>query len=427
MKVMVVGSGGREHALVWKLRKDRCVREVLCCPGNAGIAELAECVPVQDNDADGLASLAAAERVDLVVFGPEEPLVNGVGDVLRSRGVTVFGPSRAASRLEGSKVFAKLFMERRGVPTASFSVFESHAAASRHIADHKGRVVVKADGLARGKGVMVCADRAGAEEALRAVMVERQFGESGEKVLIEEYLEGEEVSVMAISDGENYALLPVSQDHKRVFDGDRGPNTGGMGAYCPVPSVGDELLKVIESRVMKPVLEGMAAEGAAYSGVLYAGLMLTESGPKTLEFNCRFGDPEAQALLPATDVNLGETLLAAARGELGSNRRLESLCHSVCVVLASGGYPGDYKTGQEIVGIEELKGDENVVLFHSGTARRNGKIVTAGGRVLGVTGMGASLEDALSRAYGASRRVQFNGVHYRKDIGARALKASSDR
>ena len=424
MKVMVVGGGGREHAIVWKLLQDESVSRVVCCPGNAGIARLAKCLPVRDGDGAGLLSVASDERCDLVIVGPEEPLVKGAADELRAAGLTVFGPSERASRLEGSKVFAKLFMQRHRIPSGAFEVFEEYEKARAFLTGRQGPVVIKADGLARGKGVVVCDSGEAGQAALREMMVGGQFGESGARVVLEERLEGPEVSVMAVCDGSRHLLLPLSQDHKRALDGDRGPNTGGMGAYCPVPFVGQDLLEEMERVVVRPALDGMAEEGTPYSGVLYAGIMLTAAGPRVLEFNCRFGDPEAQVVLPSADVRLGETLLAAARGELSGAGTAELRCHSACVVLASGGYPGAYDTGLDITGLDTLAGERDVLVFHAGTRDEAGRTVTAGGRVLGVTGTGPTLEAALGRAYDAVRSVDFKGMHYRRDIGARALRVS---
>jgi len=424
MKVMVVGGGGREHALAWKLSQDDSVEGVVCCPGNAGISRLAKCLPVGVGDVAGLAAVASNERIDLVVFGPEEPLVKGAADEVRRAGFAVFGPSREASRLEGSKVFAKLFMQRHGIPSADFQIFDEYERARAFLDGRDGPVVIKADGLAKGKGVSVCDSGRDAQASLKDMMVGRRFGDSGSRVIVEERLEGEEVSVMAVCDGRRHLLLPLSQDHKRALDGDRGPNTGGMGAYCPVPFVGQELLEEIDSKVVTTALEGMAAEGTPYTGVLYAGMMLTATGPRVLEFNCRFGDPEAQAVLPSADVSLGETLLAAARGELSEVGRAGIKCRSACVVLASAGYPGEFDTGRAITGLEKLAGLEDVLVFHAGTRAEGDRTVTAGGRVLGVTGTGPTLDAALARAYAAVRSVSFNGMHYRRDIGARVARVS---
>ncbi|KPJ59921.1 MAG: phosphoribosylamine--glycine ligase [Latescibacteria bacterium DG_63] len=426
MKVMVVGSGGREHALVWKLLQDKTVREVVCCPGNAGIAESARCVPVKVDDTHGLLEVVTSHDIDLVVFGPEEPLVKGAADWLRGKDVTVFGPSALAAALEGSKVLAKIFMKRYGIPTATSRTFDSFDAAQRYVRDEmQGPLVVKADGLARGKGAIVCKDEGEAITALKGMMVEKRFGEAGTWVLIEEFLEGEEVSVMAICDGRGYLLLPCSQDHKRAYDGDEGPNTGGMGAYCPVPFVVDELMKDIETRVIMPAIGGMARDGTPYAGVLYAGLMLTGSGLKVLEFNCRFGDPEAQAVLPSLELELGETLLSASQGALCRTGLLAAASHTACVVACSGGYPGEYETGKQIRGLEPLGEMDGVTVFHAGTHRQKEELVTAGGRVLGVAGTGSSLSVAVDRAYEALEQIEFEGMRYRRDIGARGLRAAT--
>jgi phosphoribosylamine--glycine ligase len=422
MKVMVAGSGGREHALVWKLSQDKEVESIICCPGNPGIAELATCLPFKADDATGLLATCKERSIDLVVFGPEDPLVKGAGDLLRERGVTVFGPSRAAAQLEGSKVFAKLFMKRNNIPTADFEVFDSYCEADKYVRALDRRVVVKADGLAKGKGVMVCNGRHEADAALREIMVERRFGAAGDRVIVEECLDGEEVSVMAICDGKDYVLLPCSQDHKRAFDNDRGPNTGGMGAYCPVPLVGEEMLEVVESAIVRRVIEGMAKDGSPYTGVLYAGLMFTASGPKVLEFNCRFGDPEAQAVLPASKFEFGKVLLRAAQGRLARTEKLETTSHCVCVVSCSGGYPGDYQVGKEIIGLEKLRNTDGVLVFHAGTKKKGHCLVTAGGRVVDIVGVMPTLTEAIGKAYEALGMIEFEGIHYRRDIGAKALR-----
>jgi phosphoribosylamine--glycine ligase len=422
MRVMVVGSGGREHALVWKLSQDKEVESVICCPGNPGIAELAACLPVSADDTVGLLAACKEHAVDLVLFGPEEPLVKGAGDWLRGKGVTVLGPSRASAQLEGSKVFAKLFMKRHKIPTAGFEVFDSYDEANKYVRGLDGPVVVKADGLARGKGVIVCSGRTEAEAALREMMVERRFGAAGNRVIVEECLHGEEVSVMAICDGKDYILLPCSQDHKRVFDDDRGPNTGGMGAYCPVALISEDVLEVVESTIIRRVIEGMAGEGNPYTGVLYAGLMLTLDGPKVLEFNCRFGDPEAQAVLPASKLEFGKVLLEAARGRLARTDKLGASSSCVCIVACSGGYPGDYQVGREIAGLGKLRHADGVLVFHAGTRKEGLRLVTAGGRVLGVVGVMPSLTEAIAKAYEALGIIDFEGMHYRRDIGARAVR-----
>jgi len=422
MKVMVVGSGGREHALAWKLSQDNDVESIVSCPGNPGIAELGLCLPVDPCDATGLLRAIEEHSVDFVVFGPEDPLVRGTGELVAAEGVTVFGPSRAAARLEGSKVFAKLFMRRHGIPTAAFEIFDSYEKAISHVRSRNCRLIVKADGLARGKGVAVCSNAMEAESALKDAMVHRKFGDAGNRVIVEECVDGEEISVMAICDGSHYLLLPCSQDHKRAFDNDVGPNTGGMGAYCPVPWVDENLLNVIETSIVRPTIEGMAKEESCYRGVLYAGLMLTSRGPVTLEFNCRFGDPEAQAIFPATKVDLGKTLFAAAQGRLSRTERLGAFRNCVCVVACSGGYPGDYTTGKEIAGLERLADAEGVLVFHAGTKREGARLLTAGGRVLGVVGVMPTPSEAISRAYEAIKSISFEGIRSRGDIGSGGLR-----
>lgn len=420
MNVLVVGSGGREHVLVWKLSRESGLKKIVCCPGNPGIAELATCLPVNAGDTEGILAACTEHSIDLVVFGPEEPLVNGSADWLRRRGVAVFGPSASAAELEGSKVFSKLFMRHEGIPTAQFEVFDSYDEAREYVSKLEGPVVVKADGLARGKGVFVCEKQDEASNALRQIMVDRTFGTAGDRVVVEERICGDEISVMAICDGKQYVLLPCSQDHKRAFDGDKGPNTGGMGAYCPVPLAGKEVLRVVESLVIGPVLAGMEKVGRPFVGILYAGLMLTEEGPKVLEFNCRFGDPEAQTVLPLCDIELGELLLEAAHGRLARTQTIEADCASVCVVACSGGYPGLYDAGRRIKGLEKLRGMEGVLVFHAGTKKENEILVSAGGRVLDIVGLMPNLSQAITKAYEAVEMVRFEGMHYRKDIGARA-------
>ena len=420
MRVLVAGKGGREHALVSKLSIDGGVEAIFCCPGNPGMAKLATCLPVAANDAEGLLAASREHSIDLVVFGPEEPLIDGAGDLLRREGLTVFGPSARAAQLEGSKVFAKLFMRHHGIPTAGFEVYDSFSEASKYVSGLGGPVVVKADGLAKGKGVIVCDGPEEAVVALKQIMVERIFGAAGERILVEERLYGEEISVMAICDGKEYVLLPCSQDHKRVFDGDTGPNTGGMGAYCPVRWAGKDVMRVVESQVIRPVLSGMAEMEEPFTGVLYAGLMLTSDGPRVLEFNCRFGDPEAQAVLSSCRFDLGELLFGAARGRIDMTRRLEADSSSVCVVLCSRGYPGPYEDGKSILGLERLKNMEGVSVFHAGTTVEQGSLRTAGGRVLDVVAVKPTMEQAIATAYEAAGMVSFDGIHYRRDIGKKA-------
>jgi phosphoribosylamine--glycine ligase len=420
MRVLVVGSGGREHALVWKIARSPRVERVFAAPGSDGMAREAACVPsLAAADAAGLAKLAKQERIDLVVVGPEEPLANGLADRLREAGLAVFGPSAAAARLEGSKAFARAFMARHGIPHPRFEVCHNLAAARRAVAARGGHCVVKADGLAAGKGVAVCADAAEAERALDEMMGQRRFGAAGAQVVVEDVLHGEEASYYAISDGTHAATLAAAQDHKRALDGDRGENTGGVGAYAPAPVVTPEVEKRVLEEIVHPTLRGLRAEGTPFAGVLFVGLMIDASGaPSVVEFNVRFGDPETQALMLATESDLVPLLDGAARGRL-EPAALATSQAAVCVVLASGGYPRAVETGKAIHGIEAAESDPDVVVFHAGTRRVNGGFVTAGGRVLGVTARGPDVASAAARAYAAADRIQFEGRQLRRDIAAR--------
>jgi phosphoribosylamine---glycine ligase len=427
MKILVVGSGAREHALAWKLAGESNVVGVLVAPGNAGIARHARLVPVDAGDGDGLLALAKRERIDLTVVGPELPLDRGLVDLFVANGYRIFGPSRAAAQLECSKAFAKGFMAKHGIPTARFRVCEDASSAYALIASGElgFPVVVKADGLAAGKGVVVADDRAGADRAIDAAMTERQFGDAGDRLVIEECLTGPEVSFFALCDGKRAVPMLAAQDHKRVFDHDQGPNTGGMGAFAPSALVDDALEARIMGEIVEPVVEGLAADGHEYRGFLYAGLMLTCDGPKVIEFNVRFGDPEAQVVIPALDGNLAPHLAAAAEGALdGTPLRFDSRKH-VGVVLASQGYPGPGPAGFPISGIEAAERLENVLVFHAGTRRavedNPHNVVTAGGRVLTVVGRGATFTDAIATAYAGVAKISFDGMHYRRDIGSKAV------
>jgi phosphoribosylamine--glycine ligase len=422
MRVLVIGSGGREHALAWKIAQSPRAERVLVAPGSDGIARDAACFPaVAAGDAGGIAELARREGVDLVVIGPEEPLANGVADRLREAGLAVFGPGRAAAQLEGSKAFARAFMQRHRIPHPRFDVCDDPAAARRAVAARGGCCVVKADGLAAGKGVAVCASAAEAEAALDEMMGRRRFGAAGARVVIEDMLVGEEASYYAISDGRSVATLAAAQDHKRALDGDRGENTGGMGAYAPAPVVTPPVEKRVLEEIVHPTFAGLAADGIPFAGVLFVGLMIDASGaPSVVEFNVRFGDPETQALMLATESDLLPLLDGAARG------RLEPVAAgtqsaAVCVVLASAGYPRAALTGKRIRGLAEVASDPDVVVFHSGTKREGDGFVTAGGRVLGVTARGPDVATATRRAYAAADRIHFEGKHMRRDIAARAL------
>jgi phosphoribosylamine--glycine ligase len=420
VKVLLVGGGGREHALAWKIGESPRVERVYAAPGNPGIARLAQCVPIAIDRPDELTAFAERECIDLVVVGPEAPLVAGLADRLRDRGLAVFGPSARAAAIEGSKAFAKALMDRHGVPTARFGTFTDARAARAYGRDLGAPLVVKASGLAAGKGAIVCRTLAEADEAVSECMERRAFGPAGDTVVIEEFLEGEELSFFAVCNGTAAVTLDAAQDHKTVFDDDRGPNTGGMGAYAPVTVLDEAMERIILDTIVRPTLGALAAEGAAYRGVLFAGLMLTKDGPKVIEFNCRFGDPECQVILARLTGDVVPSLLAAARGE-PVPPTIASTGAAVCVTLASGGYPGPYPTGIPVHGIADADALPGVRVFHAGTAVRGDTIVTAGGRVLGVTAAAGTIADAVARAYEAVGRVRFDGMHYRRDIGRRAL------
>lgn len=421
MKILVIGSGGREHVLAWKLKQSPRVERIYCAPGNAGMSALATCVNVKATDIKGLVGLAKDNKIDLTVVGPEAPLVAGIADAFHKEGLKIFGPSGMAARLEGSKVFAKDFLRRHDIPTADFEVFETFAGAKAFLENVTFPVVIKADGLAAGKGVVICDSLPEGIEALRQIMDEKVFKEAGDIVVIEECLKGEEVSILAISDGKNYVMLEPAQDHKRIFDDDIGPNTGGMGAYSPAPVVTDIILKQIETRVIEPTIIGMLRDGHPFKGVLYAGLMITPTGPKVLEFNVRFGDPETQAVLPRLKNDLADVLLASCEGRLDALELEWDPRSCVCVVMSSGGYPGKYENGFVITGLDKLA-DSDVVVFHSGTEKKERNIVTAGGRVLGVTGLGANIEDAIKKTYQAVEKIHFDHCFFRRDIGAKAVQ-----
>ncbi|NOY64909.1 MAG: phosphoribosylamine--glycine ligase [Nitrospirae bacterium] len=422
MKVLVIGGGGREHAIVWKLAQTPRVDKIYCCPGNAGISDLAECVDLNMNDYDGLVDFVKYEWIDLTIVGPEDPLSKGIVDVFEKNDLKIVGPNRKAARLESSKVFAKEFMKRHGIPTAEYRVFTSYLHAEEYVRMKGAPIVIKADGLAAGKGVIVAKSIDEAIDALKRIMKERVFGEAGERVVIEECLEGEEASYLIFTDGETILPLASSQDHKRVFDNDEGPNTGGMGAYSPAPVVSSDIEEKIMEKVMKPAIKGLSREGIKYKGVLYAGLMIKDGEPYVLEFNCRFGDPETQPLLTRLKSDLLEISLAIVEERLSRMALQWRPEASVCVVAASGGYPGKYEKGKVITGLEEVKKMEDVVVFHAGTTYKDGEIVTSGGRVLGVTALGVDIKDARDRAYSAMEKIHFEGMHYRKDIALRAIE-----
>lgn len=421
MKVLIIGGGGREHALVWKLGQSTHVTKMYCAPGNAGIAQYAEPVDLAADDLGGLAAFAETERIDLTVVGPELPLSMGIVDLFEACGLRVFGPNRAAARLEASKAFTKALLHEHGVPTADFGVFDDADEADRYLDRIDAPVVVKADGLAAGKGVLICASRGEARDAVATIMRDRRFGEAGARVVIEEFLEGEEASFLAFTDGRHILPLASTQDHKPVFDGDRGPNTGGMGAYSPAPVVTPDLAERIVDEVLTPVVRGLNARNVIYKGVLYAGLMIHAGRAKVLEFNVRFGDPECQPLMLRLRSDLFEVMNAVIDGRLDRIRLDWDARPAVCVVLASGGYPGRYEKHLPIAGLDELADWPDGVVFHAGTQRRGDQVVTNGGRVLGVTARGADIGGAVSAAYVAAARISWPGVHHRKDIGQRAL------
>jgi phosphoribosylamine--glycine ligase len=420
MRVMVVGNGAREHALAAKLARSPGVSELLCAPGNGGTAAIAENVAVNVDDVAAIVAIATARAVDFVVGGPEAPLVAGLVDALLDAGIEAFGPNRQAAQLEGSKAFSKRFMHAHAIPTAAAASFDDEAAALAYVRKLDRPLVVKADGLAAGKGVIVATTVAETEQAIERLMREREFGAAGARVVLEERLEGEEVSYHVLLDGQRFVALAPAQDHKRVFDGDRGPNTGGMGAYSPVAVVTARVEQLILERVVEPTLAGLRADGITYRGVLFVGLMISDGEPHVIEYNARFGDPETQVLLARHRGDILPLLLAAARGELAGVRVEWESPAAVCVVLAAGGYPGTYAKGAEIRGLEAAAQVEGVEILHAGTARQGEAVVTAGGRVLSVSARGESIEQAAERAYTAAARIDFDGMQYRRDIGWRA-------
>jgi phosphoribosylamine--glycine ligase len=427
MKILVVGGGGREHALVWKLAQSPRVKGLYCAPGNVGIARQARCVDIAADDIQGLVSFAKKEGIDLTVVGPELPLTAGIVDIFRRNGLRIFGPTKEAAEIEGSKVFSKEFCLRHGIPTARSAVFSDIRDAAAYLLKQKMPVVIKADGLAAGKGVFVCRNQPAASAALKEIMVNRSFGEAGNKVVIEEFLEGEEASFIAVSDGVNVLPLAASQDHKRVFDDDKGPNTGGMGAYSPAPVVTPLVYKRAMTEIIRKAVRGMAAEGRLFAGVLYAGLMIKDEKPYLLEFNCRFGDPETQPIMMRLKNDLVDLLEAAIDGRLDRLELNWDSRPSVCVIMASGGYPGNYEKGKTIYGLSDADSMRDVAVFHSGTSFKDGEYKTNGGRVLGVTALGDDMQNAVNRAYAAVEKITWEGVHYRKDIGRRALIKSEAR
>jgi phosphoribosylamine--glycine ligase len=424
MKVLVIGSGGREHALCWKLRRSPRVSKVFCAPGNGGIAEVAECVPVDPKSLDSLISIANRLQPDITVVGPELHLQLGIVDEFTRRGWRIFGPTKAAAQLESSKSFAKEFMQRHRIPTAHYAICNSLSEVGEALPRFHAPLVVKADGLAAGKGVVICGTKDEAASAASEMLSGKMVGAAGSRVVLEECLEGEELSFLVISDGERVAPLVAAQDHKRVGDFDAGPNTGGMGAYSTSALVDEQMQNWLVQHIARPVVEGMKAEDAEYKGVLYCGLMMTARGPMVLEFNCRFGDPETQPILMRLESDLLEALEGSIEGRVSEGDFRWSRDASVCVVMSSGGYPGVFEIGKRITGIEDAERTEGVEVFHSGTSRHDNAYYTAGGRVLGVTACAADLSSAVERAYEAVSKISFNGAHYRKDIAARAMKSN---
>ncbi len=429
MKLLVIGSGGREHALVWKLAQSPHVTRMWCAPGNAGIAmeplvsdQRVECVNIAAEDLPTLLAFATGKKPDLTVVGPDNPLALGIVDLFQKHGLRIWGPNQKAAQFESSKVFAQRFMETHGIPTAAAGTFDDAGTAKKFTATLGGRCVVKADGLALGKGVLICANQIEAENAVDQIMVGKAFGSAGARVVIQEFLEGIEVSLHALCDGKTAKIFPTSQDHKRALDGDRGLNTGGMGTYSPTPFVSGAQLAEAAKKILDPFMQGCAAEGIDYRGILYPGVMLTREGPKILEFNARFGDPETQVYLTRLENDLVELLDASVDGTLGKHELRWKPMASVCVVMASGGYPGSYAKGKVITGVEEASSMPKTRVFHAGTSLKDGHIVTNGGRVLGVTALGENLKSAQAAAYAAVDRIHFEGAHFRHDIAAMALR-----
>jgi phosphoribosylamine--glycine ligase len=421
MRVLIIGSGGREHALVWKIKRSPLVTKVYCAPGNYGIARDAVCVDIPAQDIRRLLGFAVKEKIDLTIVGPEQPLVAGIVDEFEANGLAIFGPTQRAAELEGSKAFTKELLARHKIPSADYRIFTDYEEAKRYLNGARLPLVIKADGLAAGKGVVICHEIGHALMELHKIMVGRVFGEAGGRVVIEEFLEGEEVSLLALSDGEHLVYLAPAQDHKRIFDGDQGANTGGMGAYAPTPFLDEATLGRIRSTIMEPTIRALAREDRPYRGVLYAGLILTREGPKVLEYNCRFGDPETQVILPLAASDLVEAIMASREGKLGQFQWRNHAGAAAGVVVASGGYPEKYSTGHRIFGLDGPL-EKDIVIFHSGTAMKDGHPVTAGGRVLTVTAWAPDLDSAIARAYRGVGKLTFDGAYYRKDIGAKGLR-----
>ena len=420
MQVLVIGGGGREHALVWKIKQSPKVEKIFCAPGNAGTAELAENIPIAADDIKGLLKFALKKGIGLTVVGPEQPLVKGVVDQFEEKGLRIFGPNARAAELEGSKSFSKDIMKKYGLPTAEYKTFNSAASAAKYIENKNCPLVVKANGLAAGKGVLLCQTADEALAAVDSIMGKRLFGEAGDQIVVEEFLEGEEVSVLVFSDGQSVLFMDSAQDHKAAYDGDKGPNTGGMGAFSPAPIFTEKMRQKVRDKIMLPMIRAMQQEGRPYKGILYAGLMLTKAGPQILEFNARFGDPETQPLLVRMDSDIIPIFEACIDGTLDECPLKWKNESSVCVVMAAKGYPESYEKGKPISGLKDANTLPGVVVFHAGTKEQDGEVLTQGGRVLGVTAIGDDIATAISRAYEAVEKIKWNGIHYRKDIGNRA-------
>ncbi len=422
MKVLVIGQGGREHALVWKLKQSPRVDKVYCAPGNGGIAQLAEIVPFQEDDIKPLIHFVKEEGIDLTIVGPENPLLEGIVNQFEREGLPIYGPRKEAALIEGSKAFAKKLMKKYAIPTAAYEVFTTPEAAFEYLEQQTAPVVVKADGLAAGKGVIVAETIAEAKQAVQDMMTGARFGDAGRTIVIEEFLNGEELSLMAFVEGQTVVPMVPAQDHKPVWDGDKGPNTGGMGAYSPVPHMTEKQVQEAVDTILKPTAEALVREGRPFTGVLYAGLMMTEEGPKVIEFNARFGDPETQVVLPRLKTDLVDIIEASFTHQLADIRMEWSAEAAVTVVAASEGYPGTYPQGRIITGTEEWSEEKDVLIFHAGTRRVEGELLTSGGRVLAVTGLNTDLASAQEKAYRVLQSIHFEGMHYRQDIGNKALK-----
>jgi len=426
LKILVIGSGGREHCIVWKLLQSKKIEKIYCAPGNAGIATQAECLNIPVEDISGLLQVARDKKIDLTIVGPELPLSMGVVNLFEKNNLPIFGPTQEAAEIESSKVFAKNIMNKYQIPTARYRAFKDYKLAQSYLQKQSFPLVIKADGLAAGKGVFIVQDLSQAEKAISYIMKENKFGHAGNKIVIEEYLTGEEVSMLVFTDGEHFIPMRPSQDHKKLYDGDSGPNTGGMGAYSPVPFFDDKAQRYALEKIFKPVIKGMKQEGRKFKGVLYAGLILTDEGPKVLEFNARFGDPETQVILPGLKTDLIE-ILCATREEKLSRIELEWQHQAaVCVILASGGYPGEYEKGKIINGIEKIENKQSTMVFHAGTEKKGNNVISSGGRVLGVTAWAETLSCAIDTVYEKIGQISFENLYYRKDIGEKGLKFSPD-